>query len=364
MNNIFQIMKTGAGRYIQGVDAINIVGEELKRLGYERIGIITGNRAFLAVQDGLLKGLENSNLHYSVNFYSGYCTVVDIVNGIDWVNKNIFDCLLGVGGGKVLDYCKAIGAQVRIPVFMLPTIAATCAAFAPLSVIYDERGCQQKILFHDDSLAGVFVDVKVIANAPSRYLAAGIADSFAKYCEYTSMLPYASFNDMNLGRYIGASLASVSDEILFKNANKAYEANQANEVTEEFENVVTCIIGITGVVSGFGSFSKQPVSRFALAHGLNEMVRGNHIPDPTKFLHGEIVGVGILAQKRVNNQAEQSIKKMENLFNELGLPTRLSEIDINYNDSKFDDFVNDLIVHCHIDKENHERIYSALQDIR
>ena len=364
MNDNFRAMKTGAGRYIQAVGVINTIGQELKSLGHLRVGIIAGNRAYQAVQNDLLYGMNKFDVFCLVNIFAGHCTIKEIQKGVEWTNVNDFDCLIGVGGGKALDYSKAVGAQVGLPVFMVPTIAATCAAFAPLSVIYDEKGRQQKIIYHDNSVAGVFIDAKVIANAPSRYLAAGIADSFAKYCEYTSMLPNVSLNHMELGRYVGAKLACVSDEILLSIGEKAYEANKEHKVTQELEDVIACIIGIIGMISGLGSFVKRKISRFALAHGLNEVVRGTHIPDSSKFLHGEIVGVGVLAQMRANNQSKTSIKRIEAMYSNLKLPTRLSEIEINYCDSEFNSFINELLVHCHIDDIDKGRVVEALHAIR
>lgn len=357
-------MRTGAGRYIQGPKATAAVGQEMRRLGYHKIGVICGKRAYEATCNVLPYSLNDAGLLHDISFYSGFCSSNDIDDGSAWAKTGNYDCLLGVGGGKIMDYSKAIGAQVGLPVFTMPTIASTCAAFAPLSVIYDENGCQQSIRFHEDSVAGVFVDLDIIASAPSRYLAAGIADSFAKYCEYTSMLNSVSYNDIDFGRFIGASLACTCDEVLFQCARKAFADNQAQNVSVELNDTVACIIGVIGVVSGFGAFSKKGASRFAIAHGLNELVRGRQMSDPSKYLHGEVVGVGVLAQARANKQPKEHIDQLERLFQDLELPTRLSEIDLEYSDADLITFIDGLAAHCHIGPAFHARIVDAVTEIR
>ena len=213
MDHEWMIMRTGAGRYIQGENTSSLVGQELKRLGFHKVGIIAGKRAFEAAKQPLITGLDQAGLVYDVSIYPGYCTAGDIDFYVHWARQQSYDCVLGVGGGKLMDLSKAVGALARLPVFTLPTIAATCAAFAPLSVIYDETGHQETIRYHEDSVSGVFVDLTVLANAPQRYLAAGIADAFAKYCEYTSMRASVEYGDIDFGRFMGARLAHEGDEI-------------------------------------------------------------------------------------------------------------------------------------------------------
>ena len=65
------------------------------------------------------------------------------------------------------------------------------------------------------------------------------------------------------------------------------------------------------------------------------MYKRQQIITPNKFLHGEIVGVGLLLQLRLeelknnNKLADQSIKQLLVLMKELNLPTTISELGIN-----------------------------------
>ena len=88
--------------------------------------------------------------------------------------------------------------------------------------------------------------------------------------------------------------------------------------------------GLTaGLVGGIGGEK----CRTAAAHAIHNAI--TQIIIPNKFLHGEIVGVGLLLQLRLeeiknnNKLADQSIKQLLLLMNELDLPTTISELGIN-----------------------------------
>jgi len=88
--------------------------------------------------------------------------------------------------------------------------------------------------------------------------------------------------------------------------------------------------GLTaGLVGGIGGEK----CRTAAAHAIHNAI--TQIITPNKFLHGEIVGVGLLLQLRLeemkNNYklADQSIKQLLELMKQLDLPTTISELGIN-----------------------------------
>ena len=88
--------------------------------------------------------------------------------------------------------------------------------------------------------------------------------------------------------------------------------------------------GLTaGLVGGIGGEK----CRTAAAHAIHNAI--TQIITPNKFLHGEIVGVGLLLQLRLeemknnNKLAEQSIKQLLVLMKKLNLPTTIAQLGIN-----------------------------------
>ena len=293
-------MLAGANHYYQGTDILEKVGEEAAKNQWKRVLVLGGNRALQAAWLQVESGLTRFNITYTLNSYSGFNTAEDISSFVQLYEKESCDGIIGIGGGKIMDLAKAIAALAGAPVFTVPTSAATCAAYAPLSVIYNESGRQEGIRFHNDEVDGVFVDLRVIANAPARLLAAGMADAMAKTCEYSSTHAALRYGEIDTAKYCGYCLAKSADEILLNCGVKAYQAVEKKKITDELEDAVFASIAVIGVVSGLGGYTNKPGGRFAIAHGFNEVIRGRWETDPRKFLHGELVAVGIIAQLYVN----------------------------------------------------------------
>ena len=88
--------------------------------------------------------------------------------------------------------------------------------------------------------------------------------------------------------------------------------------------------GLTaGLIGGIGGEK----CRTAAAHAIHNAI--TQVIVPGRFLHGEIVGVGILLQLRLeaiknnNKLADQSIMQLLVLMKKLNLPTTIAELGIN-----------------------------------
>ncbi len=71
----------------------------------------------------------------------------------------------------------------------IPTIAATCAAWTPLSVWYNDAGQALQFEIFDDANFLVLVEPQIVLNAPAEYLLAGIGDTLAKWYEAVVLAP-------------------------------------------------------------------------------------------------------------------------------------------------------------------------------
>ena len=357
-------MLAGANHYYQGVDILEKVGEEASKNHWKRVLVLGGNTALQAAWPKVERGLTRFKISYTVHCYSGFNTAADISSFAQIFEQEGCNGIVGIGGGKIMDLAKAVAALVSASVFTVPTSAATCAAYAPLSVIYNEEGRQEGIRFHNDEVAGVFVDLQVIANAPARLLAAGMADAMAKTCEYSSTHAALQYGDIDTAKYCGYCLAKSADEILLNCGVKAYQSVQKKEVTGDLEDAVFASIAVIGVVSGLGGSTNKPGGRFAIAHGFNEIIRGRWEADPRRFLHGELVAVGIIAQLYVNGIPEDEIERIRAFYREIHIPTTLTELGLALDDGQLEKFSGEIIANSAIGTTHGEQIRAAVWRVR
>ena len=111
------------------------------------------------------------------------------------------------------------------------------------------------------------------------------------------------------------------------NGGKAFKDDVKNN--SSWRNTIEACGLTAGLVGGIGGEK----CRTAAAHAIHNAI--TQIITPNKFLHGEIVGVGLLLQLRLeemknnNKLADQSIKQLLVLMKALDLPTTISELGIN-----------------------------------
>lgn len=89
----------------------------------------------------------------------------------------------------------------------IPTIAATCAAWTPLSVWYSDAGQALNFEIFDDANFLVLVEPRIILNAPAEYLLAGIGDTLAKWYEAVVLAPQPEALPLTVRLGINGALA-------------------------------------------------------------------------------------------------------------------------------------------------------------
>ena len=267
--------------------------------------------------------LKNQNI--SVNFANLQfdCCYEDITRIKDVIIKNHHDSVIAAGGGKVLDSGKYIADCLNIPCITVPLSASTCAGWTALSNIYTRNGQ----FIRDVSLKScpkiLVYDHKFIQTAPSRTLASGIADALAKW--YESSITSSTIEDGLVQQAIQISRV-LRDQLLI-DGEKAFKGEFENNPS--WRNTIEACGLTAGLVGGIGGEK----CRTAAAHAIHNAI--TQIITPNKFLHGEIVGVGLLLQLRLeemknnNNLADQSIKQLLVLMKELNLPTTIGQLGIN-----------------------------------
>ena len=281
-------------------------------------GIHTNN-----LRNRIFNDLKNQNLNVNIANLEFDCCYEDISRVKNIILKNNNDSLIAAGGGKVLDSGKYIADFLNIPCITVPLSASTCAGWTALSNIYTKDGQFIKDVPLGSCPKILVYDHKFIQTAPSRTLASGIADALAKW--YESSITSSTIDDGLVQQAIQISRV-LRDQLLI-DGEKAFTGQFENNPS--WRNTVEACGLTAGLVGGIGGEK----CRTAAAHAIHNAI--TQIITPNKFLHGEIVGVGLLLQLRLeemknnNKLADQSIKQLLVLMKSLNLPTTISQLGIN-----------------------------------
>ena len=281
-------------------------------------GINTNN-----LRNKIFTDLKNLKLNVNSANLQFDCCYEDISRIKKIISKNNHDSVIAAGGGKVLDSGKYIAECLNIPCITVPLSASTCAGWTALSNIYTKNG-----QFIEDfalrSCPKILVyDHKFIKTAPLRTLASGIADALAKW--YESSITSSTIDDGLVQQAI--QISRVLRDQLLLDGQKAFNSEFENNAS--WRNTIEACGLTAGLVGGIGGEK----CRTAAAHAIHNAI--TQIITPNKFLHGEIVGVGLLLQLRLeemknkNKLADQSIKQLMVLMKELNLPTTIAQLGIN-----------------------------------
>ncbi len=275
------------------------------------------------LRNKIYSDLKNQNFRvYSSNLQFD-CCYEDISRVQNIILNNNIDSVIAVGGGKVLDSGKYIADSLNIPCITVPLSASTCAGWTALSNIYTKDGQFIKDVALKSCPKILVFDHKFIQTAPSRTLASGIADALAKW--YEASITSLTIDDGLVQQAIQISRV-LRDQLLI-DGEKAFKGQFENNPS--WQNTIEACGLTAGLVGGIGGEK----CRTAAAHAFHNAI--TQIITPNKFLHGEIVGVGLLLQlkleemKNNNKLADQSIKQLFVLMKELNLPTTISQLGID-----------------------------------
>ena len=251
------------------------------------------------------------------------CCEEDLKRIYNLAIKHKCDSIITAGGGKVLDAGKIIAEYLRVPCITVPLSASTCAGWTALGNIYTTDGKFIKDIKLNSCPKILVCDHSFINSAPKKTLSSGIADSLAKW--YESSITSSSNKDGIIQQAI--QISRVLRDQLFIHGEDAY--NNPTEDNLSWTNVVEANSLTAGLVGGIGGEK----CRTAAAHAIHNAI--TQISSNKRPLHGEIVGVGILIQLRLeesknnNKLANQSINQLVKFMKNLNLPTTISQLGIN-----------------------------------
>ena len=306
------------GRYIQGTGALAQLGNE---------AACFAPRAFVLLDGGVfglfasrITDALNGRVDVCLSRFAGESSESAIAAASEKAENHGAGVIVGVGGGKVLDTAKAVAHGLGLPIIIVPTIAASDAPCSALAVIYNDDGTVAYDQFLPRSPDLVLVDTAIIAQAPARFLAAGIGDALATWYEAASCQKSGALNCLGIpGLPLAYGVAHQCRETIFAHGAAALAECDANTAGPSLDRVVEANI----LMSGIGFESGGVAAAHAIHHGLTELDEVHH------HLHGEKVAIGVLAGLLLHDE-EEEFARVRAFCEAVRLPVRLADIGIAY----------------------------------
>jgi len=302
-------------RYIQAEGALASLAEEVQQLGARAL-IVAGGTAERAIVPRHLAAWRE-RVAVSVERFGGECSEEEIQRLTKVARSQGCEVVVGMGGGKVIDTAKAVGYAAGARVAIVPTIASSDAPTSAVAVIYTGDGVFLRCLYLQRNPDLVLVDTRVIAEAPVRFLVAGMGDALATWFEAESCRQaYAPNECGGVGTLAGYALARLCYDTILEYGVAARMSCQERVVTPALAHVVEANILLSGL--GFES------GGLATAHSVHNGLTRLDATHP--YLHGEKVAIGVLAGLFLTAQPSHVIREVYDFCESVGLPTTLEEI--------------------------------------
>ncbi|MFZ2960152.1 MAG: glycerol dehydrogenase [Candidatus Ozemobacteraceae bacterium] len=304
------------GKYIQGVNALHELPALIKVFG--RQGLIlaspTGHKKILPDC-----GMDVNSHSLLVERFAGECCEKEVSRLTTIIREKNVDVLVGMGGGKAIDTAKIAADRTNIPVLVVPTIASTDAPCSGCAVLYSELGVFESVYYQKSNPAAVLVDTKIIAEAPVRFLVAGMGDALSTWFEAKSCSTTQSENACGgLSTLTGLNLARLCYDTLLQYGAIARIAAERHIITPALEHIVEANI----LLSGIGFESGGLASAHSIHNGLTAL------EETHAFYHGEKVAFGVLAGLQLTDAPPEESDVVFSFCEEVGLPTTLADIGI------------------------------------
>jgi glycerol dehydrogenase len=303
------------GRYVQGRGAMSLLPEEIGRFGSRALAIV--DKVVLTKVAPALKA--DHTVMVTIEPFGGECSDEEVARLVEIVQQRQADVVVGVGGGKALDTAKATAFALHLPVVIAPTLASTDAPCSALSVVYTPEGAFKRYLVLPHNPDVVLVDTKLVAEAPVRFLVAGMGDALSTWFEAEDCKTKSATNMTGrVGSMTAYGLARLCYDTLLKDGVAAKAACEQKMVTPEFERIVEA----NTLLSGLGFESGGLSGAHAIHNGLTALA-GTH-----RFWHGEKVAIGTLTLLMLTKRPAAVVNEVYDFCVRIGLPMTFADIGI------------------------------------
>ncbi|MBF0788069.1 MULTISPECIES: glycerol dehydrogenase [unclassified Streptococcus] len=306
-------------RYIQGENALFEHAKELLTLGSKPL-LFCDTRVLELVGKRFMAYLTRYGMRVVHTRFSGQASEHEFTRVLALAEAQQVDMIIGLGGGKTIDSAKVVADLLGLPIVVAPTIASTGAPASALSVIYTDEGNFQRYLFHSRPPELVLVDSKVIAKAPKRLLASGIANGLATWLEVRATQQSDDKTMFGNAQSLATfAVAQQCERTLFADSLAALQACERQLVTRALENVIEVNTLLSGI--SFEAVTATMPIAHAVCNGFTIMTGNVH-----QLTYGEKVAYGTLVQLFLEQRSVEELNRYIHFYQTIQMPTTLERL--------------------------------------
>ena len=279
-----------------GKKKINEVCFTLSKNGdYQRILYVSDN-----VVDKLYGSIVLNQLKEKGTIIKEYVNNNTIAYAMD-IAKMIFDknidCIVALGGGKVLDVCKFVSYVSKTPILSIPTTAANDGIASPIAVLKNNLGKPKSIGCAVPDM--ILIDLDVICNCPEILIKAGIGDTISNYM---------ALKDWSIACQEGKDTMNGYAYMMSKNSIDVMMNSHYDSICPEFIEYLVDSLVLSGIAMDFAG-SSRPVSgsEHLFSHALDYYNSKNN-------LHGLQVALGTIAMLKILGEDYSEVLDFLNRF--------------------------------------------------
>lgn len=314
--------------YSYGEDCFQDIPKVLATYGFKKIVFIGGEKALTSAEGDARSYLDDFQVTGRF-VYGKDSTQTNIDRLASLAEVKTADVIFGFGGGRALDTAKMVAKAVGKPMMTFPTICSNCSAGTAIAVIYNDDHSLAAYGYPDVPLH-IFINTKIIAQAPVKYFWAGIADGISKAPEVDRASQEAEKRGKILSHMaiLGRAVALSSKQAFYDYGEQALQDVKNQQPSSAVEEIALAILVSTAYAS---NLVNQPDFYYNSCHAHAFYNGTTAVQRDGEYLHGLVVAFGVMVLHAYYGE-EDELREVATFNKKLGFPVTLQELGLTPGD--------------------------------